>query len=314
MATVSVRPRNQWLAGPQNVDHRQKPSGPRRLKLDTARPDPLMDLGSAAGRLTGKVAMVVGGGATGDDPAQPGTGEAIARLFAAAGAKVGVVGRTKAHTERTIERIEASGGTAAAMIGDATDPATCDRLVSDIVGLYGGINVLVNNLGHYDGTTVADTDDETWDRVLAANLRSPISMTRSAAPYLSKSGRGSIINIGAVAGLLASDSAPYGTSKAAIIALTRDMASGLGPQGIRANCIVPGHLYTPTGKRNRADRRALRARLSMLGIEGSGWDVGWAALFLASDEARFVTATVLPVDGGVTQQLAQAVVIRLGLG
>lgn len=282
--------------------------------MSTARLDPFTNLRMAAGRLEGRVALVIGGGATGDDAAQPGTGEAVARVFAAAGAKVAVVGRTREHTERTVERVEAEGGSAVAIIGDATDSAACERFVNDVVGRFGGLDVLVNNLGHYEGSSVAEADDETWDRVLAVNLRSPISMARAAAPHLGKSGRGAIINVGAVAGLLASDSAPYGTTKAALIALTRDMASGLGSQGIRANCVVPGHLYTPTGARYRGERRALRARLSMLGVEGSGWDIGWASLFLASDEARFITATVLPVDGGVTQQLVQAAVIRLGLG
>lgn len=275
--------------------------------------EPMTDLRLAAGRLDGKAALVIGGGATGDAPDLPGTGEAIARLFAAAGAKVAVVGRTEANTSRCVDRITKVGGTAFALVGDATDSETCARLVDEAADRLGGLDVLVNNLGYYEPGTIAEADDATWDRVLAVNLRSPIATTRAAAPYLAKSAGGSVINIGAVSGMLASESAPYGTSKAAISALTRDMAAGLGAQGIRANCIVPGHLFTPTATLYRGDRRSLRARLSLLGAEGSGWDVGWAALFMASDEARFITATVLPVDGGVTQQLAQAAVIRLGL-
>ncbi len=283
--------------------------------MSTAQRQPYMDLHAATGRLEGRVAVVVGGGATGEDPAQPGTGEAAARVFAAAGAKVAVVGRTAANTERTVDRISAAGGTAIAMLGDATETATCHRLVDDVVAEYGGLDILVNNLGLYGGTGVGETDDQTWDEVIAVNLRSPIAMARAAAPHLGESRRGSIINISAVSGMLASGSAPYGTTKAAMMALTREMALGFGAQGIRANCLVPGHLYTPTGSRNREDMRALRARLSMLGpeVEGSGWDIGWAALFLASDESRFITAAVLPVDGGVTQQLLQAALLRLGM-
>jgi NAD(P)-dependent dehydrogenase (short-subunit alcohol dehydrogenase family) len=272
------------------------------------------DLTPARGRLAGRVAVVVGGGATGDDPDVPGTGEATARVFAAAGASVVVVGRTERNTNRTVDAIAASGGVAVAAIGDVTDAATCERIVADVGSRFGRLDVLVNNLGHYEGGSVAESDDGAWDRSIAVNLRAPVSMTRAAVSLLQSSPNPSVINVSAVSGLLASESAPYGTTKAAMIALNRDMASGLGRLGIRANCLVPGHLHTPSGVRSRSDRRELRRRLSMTGLEGTGWDVAWAALFLASDQARFVTATVLPIDGGVTQQLQQAAIIRLGLG
>ncbi len=199
-------------------------------------------------------------------------------------------------------------------IGDASETATCDRIIAEVAAMFGRLDVLVNNLGFYDGASIAETSDDVWDRSIAVNLRAPIAMTRAAVPHLAGSPNASVINVSAVSGMLASESAPYGTTKAAVIALTRDMASGLGRHGIRANCLVPGHLHTPSGVRSRNDRRELRRRLSMTGVEGTGWDVAWAALFLASDQAGFITSAVLPIDGGVTQQLQQAAIIRLGLG
>lgn len=275
---------------------------------------PISDLSPAEGRLTGRVAVVVGGGATGDDPESPGTGEATCKVFAAAGAIVCVVGRTEANTGKTVDSITARGGTAVGFIGDASETPVCERIIEEVTNKFGRLDVLVNNLGYYEGASIADTPDDVWDRSIAVNIRAPISMTRAAVPHLTNSPNASIINVSAVSGMLASESAPYGTTKAAVIALTRDMASGLGRFGIRANCLVPGHLYTPSGVRSRSDRRELRRRLSMTGVEGTGWDVAWAALFLASDQARFITSTVLPIDGGVTQQLPQAAIIRLGLG
>jgi NAD(P)-dependent dehydrogenase (short-subunit alcohol dehydrogenase family) len=301
--TVAIRLRSSVTATRKSVRN-----------LSTNEQEAINDLRPAAGRLAGRVAIVVGGGATGDDPETPGTGEATARVFAAAGATVCVVGRTEANTLKTVDAITADGGTAIAMIADVTETATCERLVDEAVTKFGRLDILVNNLGYYEGGSIADADDGAWDRSIAVNLRAPIAMTRAAVPHLRNSPNASIINVSAVSGVLASESAPYGTTKAAMIALTRDMASGLGRDGIRANCLVPGHLHTPSGVRSRSDRRELRRRLSMTGAEGTGWDLAWAALFLASDQARFITATVLPVDGGVTQQLPQAAIIRLGLG
>ena len=268
---------------------------------------------AANGRLAGKVAMVVGGGATGADPQFPGTGEAAAILLARAGAAVAVVGRTAAHTERTARRIRDAGGSADAVLGDATDGDECGRIVGTVGERFGRLDVLINNLGAAQGGSVADVDDATWDQVIAVNLRAPITMSRAAVPLLRHAGGGSIVHVGSVAGLQASGSAPYGTTKTALIGLTREMAMSLGADGIRVNCVVPGHLRTPMGDRGGGASRELRRRLSMLDTEGTGWDVGWAVVFLASDEARFITATTLPVDGGVTAQLALSTVLRLGL-
>jgi NAD(P)-dependent dehydrogenase (short-subunit alcohol dehydrogenase family) len=270
-------------------------------------------MSAGAARLAGKVAIVVGGGTTGDDPQLPGTGAASALLLASSGASVAVVGRSAVHTEGTTERIRTSGGAAAACLGDATDSDDCDRIVAAVAERFGRVDVLVNNLGMATGGSVADVDDATWDQAITVNLRAPIAMSRAVVPQMRAAGGGSIINVGSVAGRQASGSAPYGTTKAALIGLTREMAMSLGPDGIRVNCVLPGHLQTPMGDRGGGAFRDLRRRLSLLGTEGTGWDVGWTVVFLASDEARFITAATLPVDGGVTEQLALSAIMRLGL-
>jgi NAD(P)-dependent dehydrogenase (short-subunit alcohol dehydrogenase family) len=265
-------------------------------------------------RLAGRVAIVVAGGARGDDPSMPGTGEAIARCMAASGASVAVVGRTRERTERTVERI-GDTGTAIAVLGDTTDRAQCDAAVAETVRRFGRVDIVVNNLGVDSRGSISDPDDERWDAAFRGNVMAPLHMTDAALPHLREAGNGCVLNISSVAGLLGSGVGAYGTTKAAMIALTHDMAIALGRDGIRVNCIVPGHLQTPMGDpgAGRDDARELRRKLSLIGIEGTGWDVGWAAVYLASDEARYITSVVLPVDGGVTQQLAIGAVMRMGM-
>jgi NAD(P)-dependent dehydrogenase (short-subunit alcohol dehydrogenase family) len=252
-------------------------------------------------RLAGKVALVVGGGSTGD---YPGTGSAMARLFAAQGCRVGVVGRSEEHTRKTVDEITAAGHEAIAVLGDTTARDECERTVATVVEHFGPIDVLVNNVAVHKFVTVDDFDDEVWTEILDGNFKAPLLMTHFVAPHMRGRG-GSIINIGSVAGLQASGSIGYGTAKGALHTLTRDMAMALGPDGIRVNCVIPGHLHTPHVPRTGAGEefRQLRVDLNMLGIEGNGWDAAWAALFFATDESRFVTAQSLVVDAGVTSVL-----------
>jgi NAD(P)-dependent dehydrogenase (short-subunit alcohol dehydrogenase family) len=273
---------------------------------------PGANLAAANGRLNGKVAMVVGGGGVGD-ASYPGTGEATARLLAAAGASVSVVGRSKEHTQRTVDLIVEAGGVAQALLGDVSKSAICDALMEEAVDAYGRLDVLVNNIGVSLGSTVMESTDEDWERAFAINLGAPIAMTRAAVPHFQAAGAGSIINIGAAASVQSSGSAPYETTKAGLVALTRAMAFELGAAGIRANCVAPGHLFTPIASGRSGKGRELRRRLSPLGVEGNGWDCGWAVLYLASDESRYVTGQLFMIDGGVAQQSPQAIIIRLGL-
>jgi NAD(P)-dependent dehydrogenase (short-subunit alcohol dehydrogenase family) len=232
-------------------------------------------------------------------------------LFAEQGARVAVVGRSVEHTERTVTRIVRDGGEAVALLGDATCAADCERIVACTIARFGRLDVLVNNLGIAAGGSVADVDPETWRRVLSVNLESVVLMSKHGIREMRKTGGGSIINVGSVAGLQASGSAAYGASKAGLIGLTREMAFAHGRDGIRVNCLVPGHLHTPMGAQGGDPMRELRRQVNMLGIEGTARDLAWAAVFLASDEARFITASALPVDGGVTAELTLAVSARL---
>jgi NAD(P)-dependent dehydrogenase (short-subunit alcohol dehydrogenase family) len=136
-------------------------------------------------------------------------------------------------------------------------------------------------------------------------------MSKSAIPALIDSGGGSIVNISSVAALRGAGSAAYAASKAGMIGLTKDTALVYGPQGVRANCITPGHIYTPMVADAPGVARELRRRIGPLGTEGTAWDVGWAAVFLASDEARWITGVTLPVDAGTLAALPISVASRV---
>src|SRR2546425_4094335 len=147
---------------------------------------------------------------------------------------------------------------------------------------------------------VLDVTEEQWDRVMAINVRSIMLTGKYAIPHMIRGGGGSIINISSIAGLRANQSTPYSTSKAAVIGITRSMAGDHGRQGIRVNCIVPGLVYGPmVAPRMDAALRQRRREAAPLGTEGTGWDVAWAAVFLASDESRWITGVALPVDAGL---------------
>ncbi len=146
---------------------------------------------------------------------------------------------------------------------------------------------------------VLEVTEEQWDRVMAVNVKSIMLASKYAIPQMVKAGGGSIINISSVAGLRANQSTPYTTSKAAVIGLTRSMAGDHGRDGIRVNCILPGLIYGPmTAPRMDEDIRRKRREAGALGTEGTGWDVAHAAVFLASDESRWITGVALPVDAG----------------
>ena len=260
-------------------------------------------------RLAGKVALIVGGGSTGE---YPGTGSAMARLFAAQGAAVSIMGRTADHTQRTVDSVTAEGGRAISVIGDTTVKDDCAAAVDATVKAFGGLDIVVNNVAVHKGVSIDAFDESTWNEIFDGNLKALMMMASQATPHLRNAGSGSIINIGSVAGVQSSGQIGYGTAKAAVIPLTRDMAVALGNDGIRVNCVVPGHLHTPHVDRlgSNEEMRQLRNKLNVLGIEGDGWDAAWAALYFASDESRFVTGQSLVVDGGVTSLLAMAQVMR----
>jgi NAD(P)-dependent dehydrogenase (short-subunit alcohol dehydrogenase family) len=254
-------------------------------------------------RLKGKVAIVTGAGSR---DVLYGTGKAISCMFAGEGAKVCLVDIDRGRAEQTLSLIVEAGGEAFAVEADVSRSDEDAAVVRATVERWGRVDILVNNVGISQGKgRLEQIEEAAWDRVLNVNLMSAVLLTRHAIPYLTTAG-GSIVNIASVAALRAHGGAsPYGASKAALIALTRELAVLYGRDGVRANAIAPGHIYTPMMAGGLdAKAREMRRKVAPLGIEGDAWDVAAAALFLASDEARFITGACIPVDGGVTQTAA----------
>jgi NAD(P)-dependent dehydrogenase (short-subunit alcohol dehydrogenase family) len=250
-------------------------------------------------RLEGKVAIVTGAGSRAPGI---GNGRATAVLFAREGARVLLVDQSREAAEETLAMIRAEGGEAAVFVADVTRAADCRAMVEEAVRRWGKLDILDNNVGIGMGGSVVEVSEEDWDRVMTVNVKSMMLASKYAVPAMAAGGGGAIINISSISALRPRGLTPYSASKGAVIALTRAMAIDHAPQGIRVNCIAPGPVYTPmvyAGGMSE-ELRERRRRASPLGIEGTGWDVGYAALFLASDEARYITGQVLVVDGGVT--------------
>lgn len=257
-------------------------------------------MASLGNRLQGKVAIVTGAGSRGPGV---GTGKAAATLFAREGAKVLLVDNVAARAEETLASIQEEGGEASAMKADVTHEDDCRRMVQEAVDRYGGLDILFNNVGIGGPGRVTEVESEDFDRVISVNLKSMVMTSKYAVPEMAETGGGSIINMSSIAGIRAGSSGasiPYSVSKGGVIAMTTQMAVHHGRENIRVNCIAPGPLYTPMVAGRLSDEgRELRRKSNPLGAEGTAWDIGWTALFLASDEARWITGVVLPVDGGV---------------
>jgi meso-butanediol dehydrogenase/(S,S)-butanediol dehydrogenase/diacetyl reductase len=249
------------------------------------------------GRLDGKVAVISGGGS--------GIGAATARLFAEEAASVIVTGRREAPLR---EVAEATGGLAIA--GDAGDPAHAEAVVARAIDAFGGVDVMVANAATGDGRSVADVDDEGWQRVLDVNLTGPLRLARACLPSMIERGGGSMVLVSSVIALAAStDSAAYATTKTALIGLMRSIAVDFGPRGVRANVVCPGWVRTPMGDAAMdsiadVDDRDVGYRLATryvpLRRPAMPEEIARCCLFLASDEASIVTGAVLVADGGQT--------------
>lgn len=249
-------------------------------------------------RLTGKVAIVTGAGSQGQGV---GIGKAIATVFAGEGARTCLVDRDAERVAATRGLIAAEGGEVFVTVADVTRASDCERVVAETVDRYGDVDVLVNNVGTAAGPRrLEDFDEAAWDQVIAVNVKSALLMTKSVLPHLRRGG--AIVNVSSIAGTRAYGTLAYGPSKAAMNSLTAELALICGPRGIRVNTVAPGHVMTPLAMGLLGESaRELRRRAGPLAIEGDAWDVALAALFLASDDARFITAVLLPVDGGVTE-------------
>ena len=253
-------------------------------------------------RLRDKAAIVTGAGATGSGEFV-GIGQAISILFARHGASVLLVDRDEANANTTLAMIKEEGGEASVFVGDVTRNADCQGMAEAAVSRYGRLNVLVNNVGISGPGSVTDVDEDLWDTVIDVNLKSVMLTSKHAIPRMIEGGGGSIVNLSSIAGLRAGSGSPghaYAASKGGIIGLSNSMAVHYGRDLIRVNCIAPGHVHSPMVARHASQEMLeLRRRAGPLGIEGTPWDVAWAALFLASDEARWVSGATLPVDAGL---------------
>ena len=248
-------------------------------------------------RLRGKVAIVTGAGSRGPGL---GNGKAAAILFAREGARVLCVDQALARAEETVALIRAEGGEAAGLAADVTRADNCRAMVEAAVVRWGGLDVLHNNVGVESRKNLLETTEEEWDQVLEVDLKSVFLATRAAAPAILARGGGSVICVSSIAGHRGHGRTAYAAAKAGIEGFVRTVAVQLGPQGLRINAIAPGTVWTPMVEDLGPEARERRRKASPLGTEGTGWDVGWGAVYLASDESRWVTGQVLVIDAGLT--------------
>jgi NAD(P)-dependent dehydrogenase (short-subunit alcohol dehydrogenase family) len=257
-------------------------------------------------RLAGRVAVVVGGGQT--PGATIGNGRATAIVYAREGAQVLVVDRELASAAETVQLIREEGGEATAHGADITDPESCASIVDAATAAYGALDVLHNNVGIGAGDQPATrVDEDAWQRIFDVNLTAMWRTCKAVAPVMRAAGRGSIVNISSIASICSTNTAAYQVSKAGVNALTQHLAMGLARHGVRVNAVLPGLMNTPMAIEGISVARGIDreeliaqrdAQVPLGKTMGTGWDVAYASLFLASDEARFVTGVLLPVDGG----------------
>jgi len=256
-------------------------------------------------RLKGKVAMVVGAGSIGPGW---GNGKATAVTFAREGAQVFCADRNGAAAEETAKIITGEGGKAIAFTADVSRASEIEAMVAACLKAYGRIDVLDNNVGIAEMGSVVETSEESWDRVFSVNLKSAYFAMKHVIPVMVKQGGGSIINISSIASIrhVGISYVSYNASKAAMNQLTRSTAVEFAKSHVRVNAILPGLMKTPAGlaaSYAKGDVEAMwRARDAQvpMGHMGEAWDVANAALFLASDESKYVTGIELVVDGGIT--------------
>ena len=259
-------------------------------------------------RLKGKIAIVVGGG---QQPGETtGNGRATCLRFAEEGANVLVVDANLAAAEETVAMIEAKGGAASAHAADISTEAACQSIAEACVKRHGRIDILHNNVGRARGDKGAvELEAGMWDELMALNLRGMFLTIKHVLPVMRRQRSGAIVNISSTSSFASGQTLTYKTSKGAVNSMTQHMAFENAPYGIRINAILPGLMNTPMAIERRVKERNVtreqvrseRAALVPLAVAeaGNAFDVANAAVFLASDEARYITGVLLPVDGGL---------------
>jgi NAD(P)-dependent dehydrogenase (short-subunit alcohol dehydrogenase family) len=260
------------------------------------------------GRLQDRIAIVTGAGCIGPGW---GNGRAIATRFAEEGAKIFAVDRDLDSVAETVERVKAAGGEIVTHQCDVTGAASVEVMVKTCLERFGRIDVLVNNVGGSAAGGPVQMSEDVWDAQVDYNLKSVFLTLKHVLPIMERQKSGAVVNVASTSGLRWTGSAQvaYAATKAGVIQLSRVVAVQYADKGIRVNTVVPGQLHTPMVEARLAQQRTggdvealLKSRLERipLGFMGDGRDTANAALFLASDEARFVTGTEIVVDGGMT--------------
>ena len=261
-----------------------------------------------SGRLRNQVAIVTGAGCVGPGW---GNGRAIAVRFAEEGAKIFAVDGNLDSVIETVERTRTAGGEIATHQCDVTDAASVEAMVKACLDRFGRVDILVNNVGGSAHGGPVEMSEAVWDAQVDSNLKSVFLTLKYVLPVMERQKAGAVVNIASTSGLRWTGSAQvgYAATKAGVIQLSRVVAVQYADKGVRINTVVPGQLHTPMVEARLAKQRAggdvevlLKSRLERIpiGFMGDGRDTANAALFLASDEARFVTGTEIVVDGGMT--------------
>ncbi len=243
-------------------------------------------------RLKNKIAIITGGGT--------GIGLACARLFCQEGARVALFGRRSDRLEQAVDEL---GESAIAVAGDISGKEDIDRLVGQALETWGRVDILVNSAGTYGGSPVHETSDGDWDRVMNVNMGGVFKLTRRVLPVMVQQNSGSIVHISSILGLVAApEVSAYAASKAALIQFSRCVAAEYGGRGIRSNAVCPGLIETEMTAELMADKDLMRewSKNYPIGRFGVPVDVAACCLFLAGDEASFITGATVPVDGGYT--------------
>jgi len=251
-------------------------------------------------RLKGKVAIVTGAAPRGEGV---GNGMATAILFAREGANVVLVNRSADRAEKLAKQIKGEGGEASVFAGDVARAEVCEAMAEFAVSTYGRLDVLHNNVGIGAPGTPETVTLADWNKVLEANLTTTMLCSKYCLPRMKQSGGGSIIMVSSIAGSMGLMGSPgavvYATAKAGLHGFTRSVAADYATQNIRANCIVVGSVHTPMVAHLGPEARERRKNMVPMKTEGTAWDIAHGAVYLASDESRWVTGVLLPIDGGL---------------